>query len=324
MTVEQVAQAHYQAQQAIVRATVEEGQALWAGVQAAAVMETWLALLDGMEQALTLGQMSTASLAQAYIDAAAQQQGVPSTPFGIINPAAFAGWAADGRALGTLLMQPALSVLALLAAGVESADAMRSGLASLTRILWTETADAGRAADGVGIAANGSYVVYVRKVVLPACGRCVILAGREYSWSTGFLRHPQCDCQMIPVVEQLDKDRSPLRPPDPEKLFAAMTPAEQNRAFTNAGAQAIRDGADIGQTVNSRRGMTTAGGMSVTTEGTTARGIAGRRLDNLGKQAGSRYRRSRSPRLTPEQIYIEAAGDRAEAVRLLKRFSYIT
>lgn len=323
MTVGEVAQVHYQAQQAIVRSTVEEGQTLWSGVQAATVMETWLALLDTMEQTLTLGQMSSASLAQGYVNAAALQQGVPPAPAGIINPAAFSGWAADGRALRTLLMQPALLVLALLGASVEPVDAMRSGLASLTRILWTETADAGRTAVGAGIVANGSFVTYVRQVQLPACGRCVILAGREYAWSTGFRRHPQCDCQMVPIVHKPGKGRSRPDPADPKTLFAQMTPAEQNRAFTNAGAQAIRDGADIGQIVNARRGMTTVGGKSVSTEGTTVRGIAGRRLGDFGKQGGDRYQRSKIPRPTPEQIYADAAGDRAEAIRLLKRFSYI-
>jgi hypothetical protein len=41
---------------------------------------------------------------------------------------------------------------------------------------------------------------YERTVVLAACGRCILLAERLYRYSTGFLRHPRCDCQMKPVT----------------------------------------------------------------------------------------------------------------------------
>ena len=50
----------------------------------------------------------------------------------------------------------------------------------------------------------------------------------------------------------------------------------------------------------------------VTTEGTTRRGVAGARLGQ-----------ARTPRLMPESI-LEIATDREDAVRLLRRFGYIT
>jgi hypothetical protein len=111
-----------------------------------------------------------------------------------------------------------------------------------------------------------------------------------------------------------------------------MSEQEQNKAFGKASAQAIRDGADIGQVVNARRGVATAAGpggrrITYTTEGTTKRGLAGRRMGDLAKQPGSRYRRTRSMRLMPETIYQEAARngwDRSEIVRQLERFGYIT
>lgn len=89
---------------------------------------------------------------------------------------------------------------------------------------------------------------------------------------------------------------------DPRAYFATLDEAEQNRIFTNAGAEAIRDGADIGRVVNARRGMTAAGGTTTTTE------LAGR-----GRV-----------RPMPERIYLEAGGNRDEAVRLLRRFGYLT
>lgn len=323
MAVEQVAAAHYQAEQTIARGVAEQGQALWAQVEPASVLESWLALLDAIIALLTGGQIAAARLAQPYVNAMAREQGVQPFPSGIVNPAAFAGRGADGRSLTSLLMQPVLRVLGLLAGGADERQALNSGLASLTRILATETADAGRTAVGAGIAADKSFVMYVRQVTLPACGRCIILAGRTYAWSDGFERHDRCDCQHIAMVYTPGQGYDQPIPASPKELFARMTPAEQNKAFTNAGARAIRDGADLGQVINARLGLSTAGGRSVTTVGTTVRGIAGRRLGDFKRLKGERYRRSQIPRPTTEQIYEDAEGDRDRAIELLRRFSYI-
>lgn len=89
---------------------------------------------------------------------------------------------------------------------------------------------------------------------------------------------------------------------DPRGYFDSLTRVEQDKAFTAAGAAAIRDGADIARVVNARRGMQTAtDGRLYTTE------AAGRR-----------------PRLMPEQIFREANGSRDEAVRLLRLHRYLT
>jgi hypothetical protein len=64
----------------------------------------------------------------------------------------------------------------------------------------------------------------------------------------------------------------------------------------------------------------------VTTEGTTTRAVAGRRLgarkDGV-KKTGGRYRSAKAPRLMPEQILQIANGDRDEAIRLMKRNGFI-
>jgi hypothetical protein len=316
VAVDDVAAAHYRAQQQISRRTAEQAQTLWSAVQPGAVLESWLSVLQAVIQALMGGQVAAATLTNPYLAALAAEQAIP--PGTAVAPAAFAGLAADGRALASLLMQPALRTLGLLTRGADDRTALRSGLASLVQIIDTEIADASRAADQVGVVANRAWVMYVRQVSLPACGRCIILAGRSYSWSTGFLRHPRCDCTVVPVREG---DTPPL---SPTSLFDDMTPAEQARAFTAGGAEAIRLGADPGQVVNARRGMQTAGGKLITTEGTTVRGVAGRRLGDFKRLKGERYRRSQIPRPMPEQILSDVGGDRDEAVRLLKRFGYIT
>jgi hypothetical protein len=77
--------------------------------------------------------------------------------------------------------------------------------------------------------------------------------------------------------------------------------------------------------------MATAAGpgrtVSVTTEGTTVRGIAGKRLAReAGTRPGGRYRSAHVTRLTPAQVFDEADRNgwgRAEVVRQLTRFGYI-
>lgn len=316
MPVDELTAQHYRAQQLLARRTVTEAQALWSQVKPTSVLDSWMALLADVILALVGGQRAAARMAQPYLDALADEQGLDLADLRI-NPVAFSGVAADGRDLRSLLVQPALRALGLLGAGVDERTAMLSGLESLTRIVDTEISDASRAADQVGIVANRSWVMYVRQVTLPACGRCIILAGRTYSWSTGFLRHPRCDCTMVPFRE------GDTPPASPKELFEQMPEPDQRKAFTVAGAEAIRLGADLGQVVNARRGMQTAAGKQITTEGTTVRGIAGKRLGDLRKVKGERYRRSQKIRPMPEQILADADGDRDLAISLLKRFAYI-
>jgi hypothetical protein len=92
---------------------------------------------------------------------------------------------------------------------------------------------------------------------------------------------------------------------DPKRYFDSLSAAEQSRQFTVAGAEAIRSGADVAQVVNARSGMYSAAGQSLTRSAAGIRGQGGIRL-------------------MPEQILREANGDRDEALRLLKRFGYLT
>ena len=153
-------------------------------------------------------------------------------------------------------------------------------------------------------------VGYVRMLEPPSCSRCVILAGRFYRWNQGFLRHPRCDCKHIPtmVTDQAEAFAKGLID-DPYEVFTRMSEAEQNRVFTNAGAQAIRDGADMSQVVNARRGMKYRG--AFTSEGTSKHGWAGQIL------------RPGQKRMTPETIY-RLNPNREQAVEALRAQGYIT
>jgi hypothetical protein len=161
----------------------------------------------------------------------------------------------------------------------------------------------------------------VRVVKLPACSRCIILAGRNYTYSEGFKRHPKCDCGMEPMTAERHREQ-----PTPKDLVASMSAEEKRKTFGEAGADALDKGADLGQIVNARRGMaTTSTGKKVTTEGTTRRGIGGKAIGGpLVKPPGSKYARVAEARLMPEQILKQAHGDRDLQVALLKKHGYIT
>ena len=96
---------------------------------------------------------------------------------------------------------------------------------------------------------------------------------------------------------------------DPHSYFESLSEVEQNRVFTNSGAEAIRAGADPLQVVNARRGMHVAQGRLVTTEGTTRRGLYGRTSTRV--------------RLMPETIQRMAGGSRERYRQLLTEYGYL-
>lgn len=264
--------------------------------------------LQSVAASVAVFQVAAAQDAAESVPRMLAEQGIDAPPEGSVNPRAFSGTASDGRPLASLLEQAATD-------------------AAFDLIVATQIQDAARAAAGVGIAARPGVNGYIRMLNPPSCSRCAVLAGKFFRWNAGFARHPRCDCRHVPSSEDLSRD---LRT-DPKLYFESLGPAEQNKIFTNAGAQAVRDGADIGQVVNARRGMSTAArgvsgrrmlvredvgggqGVFVTREGITRRGMANRR----------RTGRNNAGRLMPESIYEIAGDDRDEAIRLLRLNGYI-
>ena len=283
---------------------------------------------------------------------------------GAVEPAMLVGIASDGRPLGSLLYGGVVTSGRALTAGVAAPVALQQGWAWLKRAVTTQVADAGRVAEFTSMVATPSVGGYARMVNPGACARCVVLAGRVYRVS-GFERHPACRCTHVPGPEDADHDIGT----DPMAYFESLPTAEQldedypgltiaqRRArglysqedvFTKAGAQAIRDGADLSQVVNARRGMSTAQvnvrgwpaqgratrrevyghQLFTTTEGVTRRGQAYRAMQQSRwaqdevKDTGKRYARLRTPRLMPESIY-EISEGRDDAIRLLKLHGYI-
>lgn len=154
------------------------------------------------------------------------------------------------------------------------------------RLVESIVTDSARAAESVAVAVR-THIVYVRYLNLPSCSRCAVLAGRVYRWSTGFLRHPNCDCSMIPTTVA-----SPLVQ-DP----AALVREGHVTGLSKADMQAVADGADLNRVVNVRR---------------AAAGLL-----------ESGHALSRGGRPTPAGIYRIANGDREKAVALLKQYGYL-
>lgn len=298
--------------------TAAEGRRLWRQVDVNDIVDGWRRRLARLLVVLTEAQRQAAAGADAYVAEALAELGQAAGSGLRVVPEALAGIASDGRPLDTLLEQPARLAVAALAGGRSPERAMAAGEASLVMIARTQVADAGRVAEGLAIAARPG-AGYTRLLVgTTNCPRCVVLAGRFYEWNDGFLRHPQCDCVHVPTAEVQAGDLMT----NPRDYFDSLSSAEQDATFGEAGARAIRDGADIAQVVNARRGMRTAAvfgreGVQITLEGTTRRGVAGRRLIAEGARSGGGV-----VRLMPEQIY-EEATDRDHALRLLWRNGYL-
>lgn len=313
---------HRLRQQALAARLSNALRPLWALLVPGRAQELWDRLAAPRAlQVVTAVQAEAARGAQGYVAAAVREWGAQPDPAGTPVPAALAGVAADGRPLDGLLSYPAFQADAFVAQGMNEAQALAIGQRHLERIAVTTVQDTARVATGVAQANDRTVTGYVRMLTPPSCSRCVVLAGKFYATNAGFERHPLCDCVHIPAVEYL-----PDVATDPQRYFDSLPEAEQNATFTRTGAQAIRDGADVAQVVNARRGMSKAASgrrttervfgrdVYLTREGVTKRGVAGKRL---GK-------RNKGVRLMPEQIYLEARGSRDEAVRLLRLHGYIT
>ncbi|MFC4912582.1 hypothetical protein [Actinomadura gamaensis] len=313
----ELARQHQRAQQSLVRRLLGGWLRLSSGLDPADVVGSWRAGVGpSLLAATTAVQRQAATAGGAYVEQVIAASGATSAPVGTLIPEALAGVASDGRPLGSLLEFPVLRTARQIGDGASADDAVAQLVRQLAMIAGTQAADAGRVGTGVAMTANRAITGYVRVVHLPACSRCIVLAGRVYSWSAGFLRHPRCDCTHEPVTST---DHARSAGTSPSRLFDRLTRAEQDRIFGAAAARAIRDGADLAQVVNARRGITSAGS-GFTVEGVTRRGYAGRRLRELDGAA----RRAPVARMTPEAIYQAAGDDRDEALRLLYRHGYLT
>lgn len=298
--------AHYKQMQRLQALVVVAAADLWSEASLSDLSGSWAAQVPLLAPVLSGVQVKAATAGAAYGAATLAEQGLYEAPKHFVDSSAFGGFASDGRSLAGLLFAPIPHVKTLIAGGMDPGQALVQGGKFLTTLTRTQVADAGRGAAGVDIAAR-PRMGFTRMLNPPSCSRCSILAGKFYRWNTGFNRHPRCDCVHIPTQENVAGSVTT----DPYEYFKSMSAEDQDKAYTKAGAQAIRDGGDIFQVVNSRRGMKPGGLM--TTEGVTKRG-------NFRSVAGDS---TRGRRMTPEAIYKLNGDNRAAALKDLERYGYI-
>lgn len=287
--------------------------------------EAWRDSVQSIGERLLLLQVASASLADPYLNDVLEAQGAEAEADAQVVPQMFADLADGGGSwLQMLVFAP---------------NSVREGAAAeywphfqyvANSIVKTGLDDVGRSSVQTAMQTRPAVKWYVRMLRGKTCARCAILAGRRYKSSVAFDRHRNCDCIHIPAAEDAKSWTT-----DTKKYFRSLNTEEQEQVFTKAGAEAIRLGADPSQVVNAHKGVwtPTAYGVQVqaTLEGTTKRGIAGQRLGEEGfaKTTGlksSRYAHSRTPRLMPEEIFLQAerlGWDRTEVLRQLKRFGYV-
>lgn len=291
---------------------------LWDQVDRGSILDSWKILSATLLRTLVTAQVQAAAESTPYVDEALQVQGGGDEPLGQILPFALAGWASDGRSLDTLLLSPAFTAIEALRRGTTVPQAMNLGQVHARMIAKTQVADAYRGAASI-VSTTRQVTRYVRAITPPSCSRCIILAGADQFWRSDFKRHPRCNCISVPVVGDPREDLIT----DPKAYFDHLSKEEQDRIFTKAGAQAVRDGADMNRVVNARR---KAAGMSGAAEGQRRslqrRDVFGQDLFTTAELRVTGASGQRITRLMPESIY-EIAENHTDAVRLLKIHGYI-
>lgn len=283
--------------------------------------EAWRDAIQSIGDRLLLMQVTVASYADPFLNDVLEAQDADPSSEALVQAAAFADLADGGGSwLQSLVYAP---------------NSVREPGPDWTRrfdfvaqsIVQGGLNDTGRSSVQSGMQARPSCRYYVRMLTGKSCARCAILAGRKYRSVVAFKRHFRCDCRNIPGPEAIDDWTV-----NPKTFFESLTTDEQEARFGKAGAEAIRLGADMSQVVNAEKGVSvvTAYGREVlrTLEGTTRRGIAGQRLGEEGfaKQPNNRYSYAMTPRLMPDEIFLQAerlGWDREEILRQLKRFAYV-
>ncbi|MEV6124386.1 hypothetical protein AB0M23_28415 [Streptomyces sp. NPDC052077] len=314
--------------QEVARAVQAEMLFWLARLDPADLMGSWFEeVLPGLFAALVRGQARAAGGASAYVAEAAQMMGLDAATAWQVAPGAFAGVAADGRPLSSMLTTPALRGRLAVEQRGQSADWAVGQIRRSVLLMGTsEAADASRGAAQAAMAGTRSVTGYIRCISAGACRRCAVLAGRWYRWNADFLRHKHCHCYGIPAGEESRLGRGSWRT-SPRGYFDQLSRGDQDRLFGRGGAEAIRAGADIPSVVNARRTAASlrridvGGGtiVTATTEGTTRRGWYShvrRQLERIEGRPLSRLR------LTPEAIF-RLSADREELVRLLGRHGYL-
>lgn len=324
---------------------------LWRRVNVADLEAGWDVVAPQMAAQVAAAQLAAAQMSAPYLASVDQANQFDAAPAAVV-PEAFSNVMGDGREVAPALYGAVTNTKTLIGRGMPPAQAFEIGANFLALVASAAVHDSSRNSDRV-LAAGKTYTTYIRVVSAGACSRCAILAG-AYSAARAFQRHVHCECTTCPIVHQgFVPDGFHASPLD---YFDSLSREEQDRVFTNAGAEAIRQGADPSKVVTARRGAYGIGysghtnvpvpsdvrnrlrpvtigrradgsplQVYATTEGTTVRGSFGRSEIDRTAQATKegRYRRTTTLRLMPEQIAVMAGHDPKRWTELLERYGYL-
>lgn len=353
MSLRDVAFAHRDARIRVGRQAVRRVLSLWSQADVRDLDGWWGLLAPNMVRTVTAAQVAAASQATPFLNRTDDAYGREAPDTKLMSEA-FGGVVLDGRELGPAMFTAVTSTKEAIGQGLSPARAFEVGAHALSVVAYAAIQDMGRQAD-ITLGRSRTYTYYVRVVGGSACSRCAILAGIRSS-ASAFLRHTSCQCSAQMVVSNKPNDVPAGFHTSPEAYFESLSKADQDHAFTKAGAEAIRNGANPTSVVNARRGAYGIGysghynipvpvgthnslrpltigkrpdgsplQVFATTEGTTRRGSFGsseiRRTNEAIKDG--RYRRSTTVRLMPEQIIKMAGTDRARLRELLIRYGYM-
>lgn len=154
-------------------------------------------------------------------------------------------------------------------------------------------------------------------------GHVYNLTSAEGWYSANDLVVSNCDCVHLPTR----RAQAAGIKQDPQVIYDSLTPAERRAAgWTLADQKALAEGADLNQVTNARRGLHSAGERRFTTVGTSRRALYGGY--DIDPETGQltklpRGQKKRAPRLSVDQIFIEAGDDRDKAIRLLRQYGYL-
>ena len=289
---------------------------------------SWRRVGPSILAVLVEAQDQVARAALDYVPRVLAETGLRDAPSGEFQPASLVGIASDGRPLDSLAYGGVIPAKQAVADGASTRGGLANGGGWMDLMTKLQVADAARQAVGVMTTARKDIGGTIRVLNPPSCQRCAILAGRFYRWSTGFQRHPRCDCVNLPAGSA-GWARAEGFLTDPMDAYRRG----EIRDLTEAQKFAIDNGADISGVVNATRGMsTTATSRTVgkraakTLPSGAATPIVAPGMPDL--LAGVRQELARRPKTsaaypTPEGIYREAR-DRDDAIRLLRHWGYLT
>lgn len=283
------AEAQYQRQASVAAVAASGVKRQWSRV---GVFGDWDSAVPQMAAVLDEARAIAVNVALPYTGAALAEQGMSAPAVGELNSSRFLVTAPSGAPVRSVLESPVITARAAVGRGIPMVTAFEQAASTLVGIALTMMADTRRGVYGADIISRPKVSGYIRMLQGPSCARCVVLAGRFYRWSSGFQRHPRCDCQHVPTSKAGSRDLIET----PTSYFEGLTAEQQDKVFGRSNARAIRDGADISRVVNvQQRGLSTAIGRS---------------------------RNRRFATMTVDDIY-RVAGTRTNAIRLLTEQGYL-